>query len=57
MFLPVLIGSTLLASWFPATCGEESLYAQTGNGLHVYDPDSGIILTTSRSYASRPKPV
>ena len=41
MILSTLLASAVLGSWSPATCGDEWLYAQTGNGLQVYDPETG----------------
>jgi hypothetical protein len=41
MVLSTLLASALLASWSPTAGGDEWLYAQTGNGLQVYDPETG----------------
>jgi len=47
MILSTLFASALLASWSPATGGDEWLYAQTGNGLQVYDVETGEHLQSS----------
>jgi hypothetical protein len=47
MILTSIVASLLLASTSTTSEGKEWLYAQTGNGLQVYDPESGELLQSS----------